>query len=39
MLICLQKIANGVEIIGMETLAIHYGNLTILFQKMLYKIV
>jgi hypothetical protein len=33
MIIHLQKIANEVELIGIETLAIHYGNLTILLQK------
>ena len=39
MIIYLQKIANEVELIGIETLAIHCGNLTILLQKSAFVIV
>ena len=39
MIIYLQKIANEVELISIETLAIRYGNLTILLQKNAFVIV
>jgi hypothetical protein len=35
----LQKIAKGVELIGIETLAIHYGNLYNIITKNAFVIV